>query len=95
MNIKQLSKELSKEVGMPQTKCYAIIVALIGLITRSVIKGHEVKLKNLLTIYVDVTPERKIYSPIHKETITLKRRFALRIKPSIVFKRKINEKKTY
>jgi nucleoid DNA-binding protein len=95
MNIAELSKMVSKETGEPVYKVKPIIVSVFKIIRQQVIKAQIIKIKNLLTIFIDVAPERQFYN-IHENVYqTLPRRFILKIIPSAKLKKQIDAKKTY
>lgn len=95
MNVFELSKLVAKETGEPAYKVNTIIRATVNIIRREVIRAQIVKLSGLLTIFIDVVPERN-YFDVKKNSIQkTPRRFALKITPSKILKKLINEKKTY
>lgn len=86
---------VSKEIGEPEYKTTKIISATIKIIRREVIRGQIVKLLSLLSIFVDVVPERNYYSVKHNRVERIPRRFVLKIIPSKKLKKEVNAKKTY
>lgn len=95
MNILELSKMVSEETGVPEYKTTRIISATIKIIRREVIRGQIVKLLSLLSIFVDVVPERNYFSVKHNRVEKTPRRFVLKIIPSKKLKKEVNAKKTY
>jgi hypothetical protein len=49
----------------------------------------------LLTIFIDVAPERVYYNVYEKKNKKLPRRFVLKVEPSKRLKEEIDAKKTY
>lgn len=95
MNIFELSKLVAEETGEPVYKTNKIICATVKIIRAQIIKAQIVKLTNLLTIFIDVLPERKYHNGFTREFKKNPRRFALKIIPSKKLKKEINAKKTY
>lgn len=95
MNIHELSKMVSKETGEPEYKTTRIIASTLKIIRKEVIRGQIIKLANLLSIFVDVVPERNYFSIKNNRVEKTPRRFVLKIIPSKKLKKEINAKKTY
>lgn len=95
MNVQQLSKIISKETGEPVYKVVKILTATLKVIRAQIIKAQIIKLTGLLTMFIDVVPERPIFNVRKQEHIVLPRRFVLRLVPSRDLKKQINAKKTY
>lgn len=95
MNIFELSKIVAKETGEPVYRVNKIICATVRIIRIQVIKAQIIKLTNLLTIFIDVAPERKYHNGFIGEFKKTPRRFVLKIIPSKKLKKEVNAKKTY
>lgn len=95
MNITQLSKLIAKETGEPAYKINEILNVTVKVIREQIIKAKIVKLKSLLTIFIDVAPAENYYNINTKSLQTLPRRFVLKIQPSKILKDEIKAKKTY
>jgi nucleoid DNA-binding protein len=95
MNLEDLSKIVAKETGEPVYKIETILNTSIKVIRAQIIKAQVIKLKGLLTMFIDVIPERRIYNVAKNEYCLNPRRFALRIMPSVKLKKEIRAKKTY
>jgi nucleoid DNA-binding protein len=95
MNIFELSKIVAKETGEPVYKINKIICATIRIIRKEILKAQIVKLTNLLTIFVDVVPEKTYHNGFVGEFKKKPRRFALKIIPSKKLKKEVDAKKTY
>jgi uncharacterized protein (DUF2267 family) len=95
MNLEQLSKVISKETGEPVYKVERILRATIKTIRAQIIKAQIIKLKGLLTMYIDVIKEKNYYNVAERKHSVKPRRFVLRIVPSIGLKKEIDAKKTY
>lgn len=95
MNIFELSKLVAKETGEPVSITNKIICATVRIIRREILRAQIIKLTNLLTIFVDVLPERKYHNGFIGEYKKKPRRFALKIIPSKKLKKEIDAKKTY
>jgi nucleoid DNA-binding protein len=95
MNASQLTKIIAKETGEPAYKVNKILSATIKVIRQQIIKAQIIKLKNLLTIFIDVAPERVYYNVYEKKNKKLPRRFVLKVEPSKRLKEEIDAKKTY
>lgn len=95
MNIQELAKEISKETGEPAYKVSKMLASMVNVIRQQILKSQIVKLKSLLSIFVDVAPERNYYN-VHQNRIDkLPRRFVLKVEPSKNLKKEIDAKKTY
>jgi nucleoid DNA-binding protein len=95
MNIKNLSKIVAETTGEPAYKIEKILNASFKEIRKQIIKAQIVKIKNFLTIYIDVLPQRNIYSFKEKRVVELPRKFGLKIVPSQLLKKEIDAKRTY
>lgn len=95
MNVSDLSKIVAKEMGEPAYKIEKILSVTLRVIRQQIIKAQVIKLKNLLTIFIDVAPERGFYNISTKEVDKLPRRFVLKVEPSKVLKDEIDAKRTY
>lgn len=95
MNIFELSKLVAKETGEPVYKINNIICATVRIIRKEILKAQIIKLTNLLTIFIDVLPERPYHNGFTREFKKKPRRFALKIIPSKKLKKEIDAKKTY
>ena len=95
MNVSDLSKIVAKEMGEPTYKIEKILSVTLRVIRQQIIKAQVVKLKNLLTIFIDVAPERGFYNINTKEVDKLPRRFVLKVEPSKILKEQIDAKRTY
>lgn len=95
MNIDELSKIISKETGEPAYKIEKILGVSLRVIREQILKAQIIKLKNLLTIYIDVAQEKSIYDLSTNAMKDLPRRFVLKVTPSKKLKKEINAKKTY
>jgi len=95
MNINDLSKLVSERTGEPAYKTKKIIKCFITIIREQIIKAQIIKLRDLLTFFIDVAPEKNIYNVYTQKYETLPRRFLLKIIPSNILKKQISEKKTY
>lgn len=95
MNLSDLSKIVAKETGEPAYKIHKILSVFIIVVRQQIIKAQIIKLKNLLTIFIDVAPEKSFYNINKKKIDKLPRRFILKVEPSKVLKEQIDAKKTY
>jgi len=95
MNVKELAREVAKETGEPLYRTNKILLATFKIIRKEIVKAQIIKIKNLLTIFIDVAPEKSFYNVHEKQTAILPRRFVLKIIPSLKLKKLIDGKKTY
>lgn len=95
MNVSDLAKLVSKESGEPAYKIEKILSITFTVIRQQIIKAQIIRLKNLLTVFIDVVPEKSFYNINSKKKEILPRRFVLKIVPSAILKKEIDAKKTY
>lgn len=95
MDIKELAKEVSKETKLPVKTIYPIVKATIKVIVKSILIGHNVKLRDFATFQLDVTPEKEQFHVHERQKKIVPRKFRLVMILSTTFKKKINAKKAY
>jgi nucleoid DNA-binding protein len=95
MNVQELAKLVSKETGEPTYRILKILNSAFSIIRKEILRAQIIKIKNLLTIFIDVVQEKNKYNINTNIIEKIPRRFVLKVKPSVLLKKQINEKKTY
>ena len=95
MNTKEIAKMVSEETGEPAYKVQVIMASMFRVTRKMIIKAQVIKIKNLITIYIDIAQERTVFDVSKKEYKKLPRRFVLKVIPSAILKKEIDAKKTY
>lgn len=95
MNLTELATLVSKETGEPAYKVLRIISSTFKIIRNKILIGEIVKIKGIVTMYIDVVDKLRFYNVAKKNIDSKPRRFVLKIFPSIILKKQIDAKKTY
>ena len=95
MNVQDLAKEIAKETGEPVYKVSKILAMAVLVIRKQILKAQIIKLKRLVSLFIDVVPEKKYYNINEKKMDVLPRRFVLKMEVSRNLKKEIDAKKTY
>jgi nucleoid DNA-binding protein len=95
MTIEDIAKKVSKETGEPAYKISIILKSTFEVIRAEILKAQIIKIRGLMSLFIDVLPEVKRYDLIAQEVKILPRRFTLKVVPSRRLKKEIDAKKTY
>ena len=95
MNILELSQMVSKETGKSVKETQKTLAIAFKIIRKEILRAQIIKLQGLLTMFIDVIPERKRYDINSGETHIQPRKFVLKTFISKKLKEEINAKKTY
>lgn len=95
MNIQELAKEIAKETGEPAYKVSKILASMVKVMRQQILKAQIIKLKNLLSIKIDVVKEKNFWNISLNKMDKLPRRFVLKVEASKKLKKEIDAKKTY
>lgn len=90
-----MSKEMSKEMGIPAYKIEKVINAFIKFAIKQIMKGQKIRLKGLFSAAIEVQPSRARYNVLTEEYYNTPKKFALKISASSKLKKEVNEKKIY
>ena len=92
MNVTDISRMISKDCGMSMKEVSAVIMKFMDKSNELIYQGHEVKIKGFVSMKLEVLPEVNKYNFEAKRTVTLPKRYDLKINPSPDFLRKIKNK---
>lgn len=95
MNTQELAKKISQETDLNYTKSYELLKKIIEIIVREILRGQMVKLRGLMTLFVDIADQRTYHDAKAQQLKTKPKRFVLKVKISKQLRKEVDGKKAY